>query len=73
MSTLEFIGCDGVLINTAIAKAEKPNLMASAMRLAVQSGRAAFEAGRMKKKIYSANASSPNEGLISSSEQKIVA
>jgi thiazole synthase len=59
------LGCDGVLMNTAIAKAENPVLMASAMKKAVEAGREAFLAGRMAKKIYQASASSPSEGKIS--------
>jgi thiazole synthase len=58
------LGCDGVLMNTAIAKARDPILMASAMKKAVESGREAFLAGRMPKKIYQASASSPREGRI---------
>jgi thiazole synthase len=58
------LGCDGVLMNTAIAKARDPVLMASAMKKAVESGREAFLAGRMPKKIYQAAASSPREGRI---------
>ncbi len=58
------LGCDGVLMNTAIAAAKNPVLMASAMRKAVESGREAFLAGRMPKRLY-ASASSPIEGLIS--------
>ncbi|GAA5236719.1 thiazole synthase [Verticiella sediminum] len=58
------LGCDGVLMNTAIAGAQDPVLMAQAMRLAVQSGRAAFRAGRMPPKHYSASPSSPTAGLI---------
>ncbi len=57
------LGCDGVLMNTAIAKAKKPILMASAMKKAVESGREAFLAGRMEKRPY-ASASSPLEGTI---------
>lgn len=57
------LGCDGVLMNTAIAAAKQPVLMAHAMRLAVESGRAAYLAGRMPRKLY-ASASSPLEGLI---------
>jgi thiazole synthase len=52
------LGCDGVLMNTAIAEAENPILMASAMRKAVLSGREAFLAGRMPRRAY-ASASSP--------------
>ncbi|MBL8520150.1 MAG: thiazole synthase [Betaproteobacteria bacterium] len=59
------LGCDGVLMNTAIAKARDPVLMAGAMKKAVEAGREAFRAGRMAKKIYQAQASSPNEGRIS--------
>jgi thiazole synthase len=57
------LGCDGVLMNTAIAGARKPVLMAEAMRKAVEAGRQAFRAGRMPKRLY-ANASSPEAGLI---------
>ena len=57
------LGCDGVLMNTAIAKAREPVRMAGAMRLAVEAGREAFLAGRMAKKLY-ASASSPLDGLI---------
>jgi thiazole synthase len=57
------LGCDGVLMNTAIAAAKQPVRMARAMRLAVESGRDAWLAGRMPKKLY-ASASSPLEGLI---------
>lgn len=57
------LGCDGVLMNTAIAAAQDPVRMARAMRLAVESGRDAYLAGRMQKKLY-ASASSPIEGLI---------
>src|SRR6187401_466687 len=56
------LGCDGVLMNTAIASAKDPVLMASAMRLAVEAGRLAFKAGRIGKKLY-ATASSPLEGV----------
>ena len=52
------LGCDGVLMNTAIAEAKNPILMASAMKKAVQSGREAFLAGRMPRRLY-ASASSP--------------
>lgn len=58
------LGCDGVLMNTAIAKAQQPILMASAMKKAVEAGREAWLAGRMPKKLY-ASASSPAEGIIS--------
>lgn len=57
------LGCDGVLMNTAIAHAQDPVLMAGAMRDAVRAGRAAYKAGRMAKLAY-ANASSPTAGLI---------
>lgn len=59
------LGCDGILMNTAIAGAQDPVLMASAMKKAVQAGREAFLAGRMPKKLYSASPSSPTTGLIS--------
>ncbi|HET7775304.1 MAG TPA: thiazole synthase, partial [Azospira sp.] len=58
------LGCDGVLMNTAIAHAQNPVLMASAMNKAVQAGREAFLAGRMPRKLYSADPSSPTTGLI---------
>ena len=58
------LGCDGVLMNTAIAMAKNPILMASAMKKAIESGREAFLAGRMDKKHYSASPSSPAKGLI---------
>ena len=58
------LGCDGVLMNTAIAAARDPVLMASAMKKGIQAGREAFLAGRMPKKRY-ASASSPIEGIIS--------
>jgi thiazole synthase len=57
------LGCDGVLMNTAIAQAKKPILMAKAMRLAVESGRLSYLAGRMPRKSY-ADPSSPLAGLI---------
>ena len=60
------LGCDGVLMNTAIALARNPVLMAKAMRKAVEAGREAFLAGRMPKKLYAAAPSSPTEGTISS-------
>ena len=60
------LGCDGVLMNTAIAAARDPVMMAGAMRKAVEAGREAFLAGRMPKKLYSAAPSSPTEGTISS-------
>lgn len=57
------LGVDGLLMNTAIAQAKDPLKMARAMRLAVESGRLAYEAGRIPKKLY-ATASSPIDGLI---------
>jgi thiazole synthase len=60
------LGCDGVLMNTAIAHARSPLLMASAMKKAVEAGREAFLAGRMPRKFYSADPSSPTTGLIGS-------
>ncbi|MGO4550630.1 thiazole synthase [Lysobacter sp. 2RAF19] len=57
------LGCDGVLMNTAIAGAKNPVLMAHAMKLAVEAGRAAFRAGRIPRKRF-ASASSPVDGLI---------
>ncbi len=57
------LGCDGVLMNTAIAGARDPILMAEAMRDAVSAGRRAFRAGRIEKRLY-ASASSPMTGLI---------
>ena len=57
------LGCDGVLMNTAIAGARDPVLMAHAMKLAIQAGRAAFRAGRIPRKRY-ASASSPLDGTI---------
>jgi thiazole synthase len=57
------LGCDGVLMNTAIAGARNPVLMAHAMKLAIQAGRAAFLAGRIPRKRY-ASASSPIDGTI---------
>jgi thiazole synthase len=57
------MGCDGVLMNTAIAGARDPILMAEAMRLGVDAGRKAFLAGRIPKKLY-ATASSPIDGIL---------
>jgi thiazole synthase len=57
------MGCDGVLMNTAIAGAKNPLLMAEAMRLGVAAGRKAFLAGRIAKKLY-ATASSPLDGIL---------
>jgi thiazole synthase len=59
------LGCHGVLMNTAIAAAQNPVLMASAMEQAVKAGRMAFLAGRMPRRLYSASPSSPSDGLIS--------
>jgi thiazole synthase len=56
------LGCDGVLMNTAIAEAKDPVLMASAMKKAIEAGREAFRAGRMPRRRF-ASASSPVEGL----------
>ena len=60
------LGCDGVLMNSAIALAKDPILMASAMKKAVEAGREAFLAGRMPRKYYAADPSSPTTGLIGS-------
>lgn len=57
------LGCDGVLMNTAIAEAKNPILMASAMKKAIEAGREAFLAGRMPRRRH-ANASSPLDGLF---------
>jgi thiazole synthase len=57
------LGCDGVLMNTAIAGAKNPVLMASAMKKAIEAGREAFLAGRIPRKRY-ASASSPLDGLF---------
>ena len=58
------LGADGILMNTAIAEADDAEAMAEAMNLAVRSGRLAYEAGRMPKRLY-ASASSPLEGVVS--------
>lgn len=60
------LGCDGVLMNTAIAHAKDPVLMGSAMKKAVEAGREAFLAGRMPRKLYAADPSSPTTGLLGS-------
>ncbi|MFC0267707.1 thiazole synthase [Kushneria aurantia] len=60
------LGCDGVLINSAIAHARQPALMARAMRKAVEAGREAWLAERMPRKTYAASPSSPAEGIIGS-------
>jgi thiazole synthase len=57
------LGCDGVLMNTAIAGAQDPIAMAEAMKLAVKAGRLSYKAGRIPRKLY-ANASSPLDGMI---------
>ena len=57
------LGCHGVLLNTAVAGAKLPVMMAEAMREAISAGRKAFLAGRMPRRLY-ANASSPESGLI---------
>jgi thiazole synthase len=57
------LGCDGVLMNTAIAGAKDPIAMARAMKLGIEAGRLAFLAGRIDRKLY-ATASSPITGLI---------
>jgi thiazole synthase len=64
------LGCDGVLMNTAIATAQDPVLMAGAMRKAVEAGRDAYLAGRMPKKLYSAAPSSPTSGVIATVKDK---
>lgn len=58
------LGCDGILLNTAIAQAQHPVMMAKAIRLAAEAGRLAYEAGRIPRKLF-AHASSPMEGRIS--------
>lgn len=58
------LGCDGVLMNSAIALARQPVLMAAAMKKGVEAGREAFLAGRMPRKYYAASPSSPTTGLI---------
>lgn len=58
------LGCDAVLMNSAIAYAKQPVLMASAMKYGVQAGRQAYLAGRMARKLYSAEPTSPQAGLI---------
>ncbi len=57
------LGCEGVLMNSAIAHARDPVTMARAMKAAVEAGRLAYLAGRMEKKLY-ADPSSPLAGLI---------
>lgn len=58
------LGCAGVLMNTAIAAAHNPVMMAAAMKKAIEAGRESFLAGRMAKKLYSASPSSPTTGMI---------
>jgi len=58
------LGADGVLLNTAIAHAKDPTMMAHAMRHAIIAGQQSYQAGRIDKKLY-ATASSPMEGAIS--------
>ncbi|MEO6023112.1 MAG: thiazole synthase, partial [Burkholderiales bacterium] len=67
------LGCDGVLMNTAIAAAKDPLLMASAMKKAVEAGREAFLAGRMAKRLYTASPSSPTVGVIDAGDKKSAA
>jgi thiazole synthase len=57
------LGADGILMNTAIAEADEPEKMAEAMKLGVEAGRLAFEAGRMPRRLY-ASASSPLAGVV---------
>jgi thiazole synthase len=64
------LGCDGVLMNTAIAAAADPVRMASAMKKAVEAGREAFLAGRMPKRLYSGTPSSPTAGVIDAAQNK---
>ena len=64
------LGCDAVLMNTAIAEAKNPCLMARAMKNAVKAGRDAFAAGRMPKKLYTASPSSPALGLLPQTPKK---
>ncbi len=64
------LGCDGVLMNTAIATAKDPVRMAGAMKKAVEAGREAYLAGRMPKKLYSATPSSPVSGAIAPLQDK---
>lgn len=63
------LGCSGVLMNTAIAAAHQPVLMAEAMKKGVEAGRSAFLAGRMPKKLYSASPSSPTTGIITATSK----
>jgi thiazole synthase len=65
------LGCDAVLMNTAIAEAKNSLLMAKAMKNAVKAGRDAFIAGRMPKKLYTASPSSPTSGLLPQTPKKL--
>lgn len=58
------LGCDAVLMNTAVAAAKDPVLMASAMKKAIEAGREAWRAGRMPRKLYTAAPSSPTSGML---------
>jgi len=60
------LGCDGILLNSAVALARDPVKMARAMKAGIEAGRLAFEAGRMPRRLY-ANASTPEEGIIEAS------
>jgi thiazole synthase len=60
------MGFDGILLNTAVSKAKKPVMMATAMKLAVEAGRLAWRAGRIPQKLY-AEASTPWEGMVNRS------
>ena len=62
------MGCDGVLMNSAVARARDPMKMASAMKFAIEAGRLAFEAGRIPRKLY-AQGSTPSEGIIAPVEE----
>ena len=64
------LGCDAVLMNTAIAAAQDPIMMARAMKNAVQAGRDAFRAGGMPKNLYHASPSSPTSGMMPPSSKK---
>ena len=64
------LGCDAVLMNTAIAEAKNSLLMSRAMKTAVKAGRDAFLAGRMPKKLYHASPSSPKAGMLPQNEVK---
>ena len=62
------MGCDGVLMNSAVARARDPVKMAAAMKSAIEAGRLAFEAGRIPRKLY-AQGSTPSEGIIAAVEE----